>query len=83
MIKIDEYTEKQIGYPIPRDQYGAVMTLLSNSGAKAVALDMFLTDKQEVDSTENALHHPIFIESTEHVSGHWSFHPIKDGTRTS
>lgn len=55
MIKIDEYTEKQIGYPIPRDQYGAVMTLLSNSGAKAVALDMFLTDKQEVDSTENAL----------------------------
>jgi adenylate cyclase len=55
MIKIDEYTEKQIGWPIPRDQYGAVMALLSNSGAKAVALDVFLTDKQEVDSTENAL----------------------------
>jgi adenylate cyclase len=55
MIKIDDYTDKQIGWPIPRDQYGAVMTLLSNSGAKAVALDVFLTAKQDVDSTENAL----------------------------
>jgi adenylate cyclase len=55
MIKIDEYTQKERGWPIPLDQYGDVMMLLSNFGAKAVALDVFLTDKQVVDSTENAL----------------------------
>jgi adenylate cyclase len=55
MIKIDDYTDKQLGWPIPRDQYGAVMALLSNSGAKAVALDVPLPPKQDVDSTENAL----------------------------
>jgi adenylate cyclase len=55
MIKIDDYTDKQLGWPIPRDQYGAVMTLLSNSGAKAVALDVILPKKQDDDSTENAM----------------------------
>jgi adenylate cyclase len=55
MIKIDDFTDKQLGWPIPRDQYGAVMTLISNSGAKAVALDVILTSKQDIDSTENAL----------------------------
>jgi adenylate cyclase len=55
MIKIDEYTEKQVGWPIPLDQYGDVMMLLSNFDAKAVALDVFLTNKQVVDSTENEL----------------------------
>jgi adenylate cyclase len=55
MIKIDEPTVEDLKWPIPLDQYGAAMTLLSNSGAKAVALDIFLTEKQKVDSTENAL----------------------------
>ncbi len=55
MIKIDDYTDKQLGWPIPRDQYGAVMTLLSNSGARAVALDVLLPYRQDIDSTENAL----------------------------
>jgi len=56
LIKIDDYTDRQLGWPIRRDHYGAVMTLLSNAGAKAVALDMLLPKKQEGgDSTENAL----------------------------
>jgi adenylate cyclase len=55
MIKIDDYTDKQLGWPIPRDQYGAVMALLSNSGTKAVALDVTLPPKKDVDSTENTL----------------------------
>jgi adenylate cyclase len=55
LIKIDDYTDNKLGWPIPRDQYGAVMTLLSNSGAKAVALDVILTAKQDIDSTENTL----------------------------
>jgi adenylate cyclase len=55
LIKIDEATVEDLKWPIPLDQYGAVMTLVSNSGAKAVALDMFLTDKQKGDSTESEL----------------------------
>ncbi len=55
MIGIDDITADTLGYPIPRDLYGVLMRLLSNSGAKAVALDVFLTGKQKVDSTENAL----------------------------
>ncbi len=56
LVKIDDYTDRQLGWPIRRDHYGAVMTLLSNAGAKAVALDVLLPKKQEgEDSTENAL----------------------------
>jgi len=56
LIKVDDYTDKQLGWPIRRDHYGAVMALLSNSGAKAVALDMLLPKKTSgEDSTENAL----------------------------
>ncbi|MBN1396558.1 MAG: adenylate/guanylate cyclase domain-containing protein [Bacteroidetes bacterium] len=55
MIGIDESTYNEFGYPIPHDQYGVVMTLLSNSGARAVALDVFLTDKQKADSSESLL----------------------------
>jgi adenylate cyclase len=53
MINIDEYTDKSLGWPIPRDQYGAVMAILSNYGAKAVALDVPLPDRKDIDSTEN------------------------------
>jgi adenylate cyclase len=55
MIKIDDYTDKLLGWPIPRDQYGAVMTLLSNAGAKAVALDVLLPPKKDVDTLQNIL----------------------------
>jgi adenylate cyclase len=55
MIRIDEYTDKQLGWPIPRDQYGAIMALLSNSGAKAVVLDVTLPPQNDADSVENTL----------------------------
>jgi adenylate cyclase len=55
MIKVDDYTDKLLGWPIPRDQYGAVMTLLSNSGAKAVALDAPLPPKNDIDTLQNRL----------------------------
>lgn len=47
MINIDDYTDKQLGWPIPRDQYGAALTLVSNSGAKAVALDVTLPPRKD------------------------------------
>jgi hypothetical protein len=55
MVRIDEYTAGQIGFPMRRDYYGAVMSAISNSGAKAVALDIFLSSSDDADSTENAL----------------------------
>jgi adenylate cyclase len=55
MVKIDEYTDHNLGWPIKRDQYGVIMAVLSNYGAKAVALDVFLPPKKDVDSTENEL----------------------------
>jgi len=55
MIKIDEASDEVIGWPFPRYQYGAVMAILSNYGTKAIALDVPLPPKDDVDSTENAL----------------------------
>ncbi|HWP81238.1 MAG TPA: adenylate/guanylate cyclase domain-containing protein [Bacteroidota bacterium] len=55
MIRIDEYTIQQMNYPIPRDQIGAVMTLLSRpdiGGAKAVALDIFSAEPTEKEIEE-------------------------------
>ncbi len=55
MIKIDEASDEVIGWPFPRYQYGAAMAILSNYGTKAIALDVPLPPKDDVDSTENAL----------------------------
>ena len=54
MIRIDDFTDSNLGWPIPRDQYGAVMTLLSNSGALAIGLDVPLPPRERGDSTEEA-----------------------------
>lgn len=53
MININEDTDKELGWPLPRDQYGVVMAVLSNYGAKVVALDVPLPARKDVDSTEN------------------------------
>jgi len=55
MIQIDEYTDKLLGWPIPRSCYGAIIAFLSDAGAKAVILDVTLPPRSDVDSTENAL----------------------------
>ena len=55
MIRIDEYSIQEMGYPIPRDQLGTAMALLSNLGAKAVALDIFVTEPSAKDSAESEL----------------------------
>jgi len=56
LVKIDEYSlDKLGGWPISHDQYGAVMTLMSTYGAKAVALDLIIGEsKDERDSIDNA-----------------------------
>ena len=55
MIRIDEKTDARLGWPIPRDQYGVVMTLLSNYGAKAVAVDILLLQKNDVNKEQDSL----------------------------
>ena len=57
LVKIDEYSlDKLGGWPISHDQYGAVMTLMSTYGAKAVALDLIIGDsRDERDSIENSV----------------------------
>jgi adenylate cyclase len=55
MVKIDENTDTDLHWPIPRDQYGVVMAILSRYGARAVALDVPLPPKEAIDSTENRL----------------------------
>ena len=44
LVRIDEYTINKMNneYPLPRDQVGAAMTIMSAYGAKAVALDVFM-----------------------------------------
>lgn len=53
MIKLDEYTDNNLGWPIPRDKYGVVMAALSNAGAKAIILDVTTNPRIKVDSLEN------------------------------
>lgn len=54
LIRINENSVEKLGYPIPRDQLGAAMALLSFYGAKAVALDIFEPpSKENKDSVEN------------------------------
>lgn len=55
MIRIDEYSIQEMGYPIPRDQLGTAMALLSNLGAKAVALDIFVPEPTPKDSAESEI----------------------------
>lgn len=55
LIRIDEYTIQELGYPIPLDQHGTAMALLSHFGAKAVALDIFVPKPSPKDSAEAAL----------------------------
>ncbi|KAB2923623.1 MAG: adenylate/guanylate cyclase domain-containing protein [Bacteroidetes bacterium] len=48
IIKIDEFTMKELDYPIPRDKYGTLLAILAQSGAKAVGVDdLFPTVKQD------------------------------------
>jgi adenylate cyclase len=55
LIKIDDYTDNQLGWPIRRDYFGTVAAVLSSYGAKAIALDVLLPKKaQGEDSDENA-----------------------------
>ena len=65
LIKIDDYTDKKLGWPIPHDQYGVVFALLSNFGAQSVALDALLP-KTEQDSSENELMLQ-YMQQAEHI----------------
>ncbi|MCK9408011.1 MAG: CHASE2 domain-containing protein [Bacteriovoracaceae bacterium] len=39
IVTIDEYTMKEMDYPLPRDKYGTLLAILAQSGALAVGVD--------------------------------------------
>ncbi len=43
VVKIDENTLKELDYPIPRDKFGALLYIISASGAKAIGVDVFFS----------------------------------------
>lgn len=48
IVKIDEYTMKELDYPVPRDKYGTLLAILAQSGAAAIGVDdLFPTVKQD------------------------------------
>lgn len=48
IVTIDEYTMKELDYPIPRDKYGTLLAILSQSGAIAIGVDdLFPTIRQD------------------------------------
>lgn len=48
IVTIDEYTMKELDYPIPRDKYGTLLAILAQSGALAVGVDdLFPTIRQD------------------------------------
>ena len=48
IIKIDEYTMKELDYPLPRDKYGTMLAILAQSGAVAIGVDdLFPTTRQD------------------------------------
>ena len=48
IVTIDEYTMKELDYPIPRDKYGTLLAILAQSGARAIGVDdLFPTIKQD------------------------------------
>src|SRR5262245_17769098 len=56
MVPIDDATIRAYGrWPIPRDQYAALLTALVESGAKAVGVDLQLPEDLNHDPKENAL----------------------------
>jgi adenylate cyclase len=75
LIRIDEYSIQEMGYPIPRDQLGAAMTLLSTFGqTKAVALDVFVADlndpsDREIEQSELMVEYTKRATSIFHIIG--------------
>ncbi len=48
IVTIDEYTMKELDYPIPRDKYGTLLAILAQSGALAIGVDdLFPTTRQD------------------------------------
>jgi adenylate cyclase len=56
IVTIDEYTVKELDYPIPRDKYGTLLAVLAQSGATAIGVDdIFPTVKPDsISIAQNA-----------------------------
>lgn len=53
IVRIDEYSIKELDYPIPRDKFGTLLAILAQSGASAIGVDyIFPTIKQDSASLD-------------------------------
>ncbi len=52
IVKIDEYTIKQLDYPIAWDQFGSLLFVVSASGAKAIGVDLFFPSVKQDSLSE-------------------------------
>ncbi len=44
IVKIDEYTMKELGSPMPRDKFGTMLAILAQSGAVAIGVDQLFPE---------------------------------------
>lgn len=44
VVKIDEYTIKELRYPIPRDKFGTLLAILAQRGANVIGVDEIFAD---------------------------------------
>lgn len=56
IVKIDEYTVKELDYPVPRDKYGTLLAIMAQYGATAIGVDdIFATVKPDsISQAQNA-----------------------------
>jgi adenylate cyclase len=73
IVTIDEYTMKEMDYPIPRDKYGPLLAILAQSGAMAIGVDdLFPTTRPDSISqyqNDQFLFYHNFAKNVYHAIG--------------
>lgn len=52
LIAVDQYSLSVFGWPVDRGLYGAMISVLTEAGAKKIGFDLFFTDRKEETDTE-------------------------------
>ncbi|HSW61409.1 MAG TPA: adenylate/guanylate cyclase domain-containing protein, partial [bacterium] len=52
LIAVDQYSLSVFGWPVDRELYGAMISVLTEAGAKKVGFDLFFTDRKEETDPE-------------------------------
>ncbi|MGI6394628.1 MAG: CHASE2 domain-containing protein [bacterium] len=52
LIAVDQYSLSLFGWPIDKELYGAMISVLTEAGAKKIGFDLFFTDRKEESDPE-------------------------------